>query len=412
MHKQNLFLYLFFLLSLTASSPCVAQVLGLELLQDKESITIPFEYKQEFIILNIKISGVPLKFLFDTGAEHVILFKKEISDILGFSYDKPIELTGADLQRVITAYISRGIPLSLQNTVTVDRDIIVLEEDFMHMDQITGESIDGILGARFFRGLIIEIDYKRKEIILRKSLPKKVKKSKYIQLDSKFINHKPYVNCFVENGGDTINTKILLDTGAAIPFLLFLNEESKVSLPENYMVGNLGKGLGGDIVGYMGKTNNFYLDKKFVFNDLITSFQYYERDTIIDRIVGRDGLIGNPLLERFNIVIDYVRGSVYFKPHKSYNKEIEYDISGLVLYAFGQNLKGYFIKEVLPGSPADKAGIQSGDIIKKIGLISVSFYDLGQIYKRLIKRKGKKVNLVIERQGQKIKKTLILTDNL
>ena len=178
------------------------------------------------------------------------------------------------------------------------------------------------------------------------------------------------------------------------------------------MVGNLGRGLGGDIVGYMGKTDNFHLDESFLFNNLITNFQLYERDSLNSIIVSRDGLIGNPLLERFNIVIDYVRGDVYVKPNKRYNKPIEYDISGLILYAFGQDLNGYFIKEVIPGSPAEKAGIQSGDVIKKIGLFNSKLYTLEQIYKRLVKRKGKKVNMVIERNGEKLKKTLVLIDNL
>ncbi|MDA8692922.1 aspartyl protease family protein [Saprospiraceae bacterium] len=412
MHKQKLYLYLSILISLAISPTCEAQVLGLELLDDKESITIPFEYKQGFLSLDIRMANLPLNFLFDTGAEHTILFKKEISDILGFKYEEPLKIAGADLHRIITAYITRGIPLQLDNTISVDRDIIVLEEDFLYFDQITGESIDGILGARFFRGLIVEIDYKKKIIVLYKSLPKKVLKSKYVKLNSSFLKHKPYVNCTIENNGDTISAEILIDTGAAVPFLLFLSEESKMSLPENYIVGNLGRGLGGDIVGYMGKTDNYSLHKQFVFNDLITSYQLYEPDTLNNIVVARDGLIGNPLLERFNIVIDYVREEVYVKPNKRFNKPIEYDISGLVLYAFGNDLSGYFVKEVLPGSPAEQAGIQTGDIIKKMGFFSTNFYTLEQIYKRLVKRKGKKVNMVIERKGEKLKKTLILTDNL
>lgn len=355
---------------------------------------------------------LPLKFLYDTGAEHVILFRKDISDILGFQYEEPLLIAGADLQRTMLAYISRGIPISLENTATVDRDLIILEEDFLHMDKLTGEPIDGILGARFFRGLSVEIDYHKKQITLYKSNPKKIFNSDYVQLKSTFINHKPYINCSINNNGELVDTDILVDTGAGIPFLLFLTEESKISLPKNYMVGNLGRGLGGDIKGYMGKTQKLNLDSNFIFENLITNFQYYEKDSLDKVIVSRDGLIGNPILERFNIIIDYVHGELYFKPHRKYNKVIEYDISGLVLYAFGQDLSNYFVKEVLAGSPSEKAGILPGDIVKKMGFFSTNFYTLEQIYNRLIKRKGKKVKLTIERNGQKMIKTMILIDNL
>ncbi len=358
------------------------------------------------------MANLPLKFLLDTGAEHVILFRKEITDILGFTYEEPLLIAGADLQRTMYAYITRGIPLGLKNTITVDRDLIVLEEDFLHMDELTGESIDGILGARFFRGLSVEIDYRKKKIILYKNVPQKALKTDYVKLQSTFINHKPYINCSINSNGQQIDTDILMDTGAGIAFLLFLNDESKVSLPTNYMVGNLGRGLGGDIKGYMGKTQELNLDSNFTFNDLITNYQYYEKDTLENLIVSRDGLIGNPILERFNIIIDYVNGELYLKPHRNYNKEIDYDISGLVLYAFGQELSNYFVKEVLPGSPAEKAGIKSGDIVKRMGFLSTKFYTLEQIYQRLIRRKGKKIKLTVERKGQKIRKTILLSDNL
>jgi len=310
------------------------------------------------------------------------------------------------------AYITRGVPVRLENSISAKRDLIVLEEDFLHLDEITGESIDGILGARFFRGLYVEIDYKKKRITLNRNLPNKALKSDYIKLESTFINHKPYINCTIYNDGQDIGTDILVDTGAGIPFLLFLSEESKISLPENYMVGNLGRGLGGEIKGYIGKTDKINLDKEFVFEDLITNFQYYEKDTLDDYIVPRDGLIGNPILKRFNIIIDYVNGELYFKPKRRYNKEIDYDISGLVIYAFGQQLSDFFVKDVLPGSPAEKAGIQTGDIIKKMGFFSTKFFTLEQIYRRLVRRKGKKVKLTLERKGIKIKKTVILSDNL
>jgi predicted aspartyl protease len=386
--------------------------LGLELLGEKESLSIPFEYKHNFLVLKIKMANIPLNFLFDTGAEHIILFKKEIADILGFKYEKSINIAGADLQQTINAFITRGISLQLKETIKVQRDLIVLEEDLLHLEELTGEPIDGILGARFFRGLTVEIDYKKRKLTIHKSHMSAIDDN-YEKLQTTFINHKPYMNCSIEdNKGDTLSMDILLDTGAGVPFLLFLNEESKINLPEKFLVGNLGKGLGGDLKGYMGKTSKLILNKSFSYDDLITRYQHYERDSLADVIVSRDGLLGNPILERFKVVIDYVNERVYLKASKKYNKPIDYDISGLILYAFGQELSNYFVKEVLPGSPAEHAGIRKGDIIRRIGFFNANFYTLEQVYSKFIRKRGKKINLVLERNGIKIKKTLHLMDKL
>ena len=162
----------------------------------------------------------------------------------------------------------------------------------------------------------------------------------------------------------------------------------------------------------MGKTSKFILNNSFSYDNLITRYQHYERDSLADVIVSRDGLLGNPILKRFKVVIDYVNEQVYLKASKKYNKPIEYDISGLILYAFGQELSSYFVKEVLPGSPAEQAGILKGDIIKRIGFFSANFYTLEQVYSKLIRNRGKKINLVLERNGFKFKKTLHLVDKL
>lgn len=408
--KSNfLWISLLFLISINSG----AQVLGLELLGDKEKIVIPFQYKHNFILLKVRMSNLPLNFLFDTGAEHTILFKKDISDILGYNYEDPIQLAGSDLDRIVLAFITRNVSLKLEGTRTVERDIVVLDEDILHLDELTGESIDGIIGSRFFRGLKVEIDYKSQEVILHRNLPiSKIKKEKYHEMEVVMNSHKPYLKCKIKNDIKVTDVDILIDTGAGVPFLLFLGDKSKVNLPEYYMTGNLAKGLGGDITGYLAKTQSLSLDDKFEFSNLITNYQTLRTDSLRKIVYHRDGLIGNPLLERFSIIIDYVNEKAYFKPNKKYDKEFEYDISGLILYAFGKNLDSYFVKEVLEGSPAEKAGIQRGDILKKVGILRANFYTLEGIYRRLIRKKGKQIRLKIERQGQTYKKIVDLKDPL
>ena len=69
-------------------------------------------------------------------------------------------MVGSDLSSSVAARIARKHADQTGHLAEVKRDVIVLEEDFIHMDEIIGEPVHGILGADFFKGLIVEINYK------------------------------------------------------------------------------------------------------------------------------------------------------------------------------------------------------------------------------------------------------------
>jgi|DEB0MinimDraft_10_1074344.scaffolds.fasta_scaffold02248_2 hypothetical protein len=393
----------------------ISQVLGPEILKDKEPAEIDFEYSQGFIILNLRFSkALPLKFILDTGAEHVILFRREITDILGIEYEKRINLVGSDLEREVYAFICRNVALQLEKTQTVSRDIIVLEEDFLHLEELTGEAIHGILGTRFFRNLIMGIDYKKGKLTLHSAdsfRPPTEPDFKKISIE--IDKYKPYVRSKMKRAdGLELDLKLLIDTGAALPFMLFVDTHPSLTLPDYFVKGNLGKGLGGDLMGYLSKMRELQFTEHFSFNNIITSFQ--KLDTLINPEVykGRNGLIGNPILERFHIILDNVNGIMYLKARKNYNKDFKYDKSGLVIYAFGPELNDYYVKEVIEGSPAWNAGIRSGDMIKSLGIWPINFYSLRHILNKLKGREGKKIRMKLERNGRSFRTNLVLNDFL
>jgi len=68
--------------------------------------------------------------------------------------------------------------------------------------------------------------------------------------------------------------------------------------------------------------------------------------------------------------------------------------------------KGLLIQAVIIGSPAYRADLFSGDILKKIG--NIDMYDFESFDKALDQYKGKTVDLVIFRNGEEIIKTVTL----
>ena len=153
-----------------------SQLRGLDLLGDEEKISIPFTHEQGFMIVKIRLQKTfPMRFIFDTGAEHTIIFNKMYSDILKLPYDRKIPILGADLSKEMYANIVRNIYMDLKGATSVKRDILVLEKNYLRLFETAGIHVDGIIGGEFFRGLVLEIDYKEKEVIIYSLVENKYK---------------------------------------------------------------------------------------------------------------------------------------------------------------------------------------------------------------------------------------------
>ena len=389
-----------------------AQLQKTYLLGEFDELTVPFIYTNGFIVVDIIFQRVlPLKFIIDTGAENTILLKREYSDLLNVPYHKKIRLMGSDMKEEVTAYVSNGIYLQFLNSRNVRHNILVLEKDFIHLEEYIGSRVDGILGAEFFKGIILKIDYKKSEITLTN--PSKFSKSvvkNYQSYDIEIINSKPYLNCITEvRDGVALKTKLLLDTGAALTALFHHNTDSLLSASGHIVKGSLGKGLGGDVEGFSGRIHKLRLGNLY-FNNLISSFQDLDSTLLKQDKVYRNGLIGNLLLERFDVVIDFSAKKLFLKPKKDYNKAFDFDKSGLTIFAFGEGLNKYYIKYVSDNSPASEVDIRPGDIIQKIGIFSYKWYSLRQLNRVFSGRNGKKVKLKIKRGEEILKKEIILRD--
>ena len=232
----------------------------------------------------------------------------------------------------------------------------------------------------------------------------------YHSFDVELISGKPYLKCTTEvNPGSPVNARLLIDTGAGLTALLHYNTDTLLNYKGNIIKGSLGKGLGGDIEGYMGKIHKLSFGPLY-FVGVISSFQALDNSVISHDKIVRNGLIGNILLERFDLFIDFRNSKLYVKPKRNYNKEFVYDRSGMLIFAFGKNLDSYYVKHVTENSPASEAGIQVGDVIQKIGLLSYKWFSLKHLNKILSGKPGKKIKLKLQRGNEIITKEIILKD--
>jgi predicted metalloprotease with PDZ domain len=123
---------------------------------------------------------------------------------------------------------------------------------------------------------------------------------------------------------------------------------------------------------------------------------------------GRAGIIGNMLLNRFQLVLDYRKPAVWLKPSGNFRKKYLYDRSGLFLLATGTSLNQFVVESVMNNSPASEAGIMPGDQIIQLGIAPAQILRLQDVLKALQKKPGKKIRLLILRDGVKIRKMVVL----
>jgi len=378
-----------------------SQFSGIDLLDGKKKKEISFDYINGYILLDVIYGGIlHLNFILDTGASHNILLNKRTNDLLGIAYTDTINIKGSDLVGNLTALVCRNVPIMLQNTEAIQRDIIVLKEDYLDLNMVLGKRVDGILGGDFFKGLIIGLDYEKQKLTVYNPKHFKSKKNT-VKTDIKIINYKPYIKCAtkIRNSLDTLT--YLLDTGASLPLLLQDNINKTFEKPHLSILGNLGRGLSGELTGYLGMLNNIQFSE-FELANVLTSFQSIDSLTIIKKVNIRDGLVGNDILSRFHIHIDYVNEILYLKPYKGFKEKFDYDKSGLLIYAVGKNQSDYRIHNVYPNTPSAEAGLKKGDIILKVGWLPLRFYSLSSIKQKLQGKEGKKIKMKILRGDQKL----------
>ncbi|MBK9108951.1 MAG: PDZ domain-containing protein [Saprospiraceae bacterium] len=372
------------------------------ILAKEATIRIPFRYVQSFIIIDVQIENViPLQLIFDTGAEHTILFEKYWTDIISNAYQRDIKVIGSDLQTEIPAKLTHPLSLNFPLRYKCLTQLIVLEDHSTNISQVIGEPVHGILSASLFSQFIIQIDYKKRNIILH-PLSTKVPEG-FTELDIQIYKNKPYLETEVATKwGQKQKLNLLLDTGASLSLLMYTDSTSNIDLPDKMIPGYLGSGLGGMLKGFVGKVGLIYLDT-FTLSNVISHFLMV--DTEYSRIEkqNKQGLIGNLMLEKFELYIDYHRKKLFLKPTKKLYKEIKFDKSGMLIISGGNHLQNYYVSQVIPNSPAYEAGILPKDELVSINGWPCSWLSLSKILSSFQKEEGKKINLKLRRNGKKIK---------
>lgn len=388
-----------------SSFPALSQALGFSLAEGKKKVQIPIEIYNNLIVVPVVLNGaLPLKFILDTGVRTAILTQKTFTDILNLSYSRKYTISGPGGEQIIEAYITNNVSLELPGVLGRGHALLVLGEDYLELRNYLGTDVHGILGYELFSRFIIQVDYEKKLLTLM--VPKRFKKGrKYQSIPIKIEDTKPYITTSVVLAdGTQLTAKLLVDSGASHGLMLEPTSDSRIIVPDKTVSSIIGRGLGGEITGKVGRIQSLKLGT-YEIENVITNFpdpnSYF--DSLKLGATERNGAIGGDVLSRFTVIFNFAKEEIYLKKNTSFKKKFHYNLSGLTVKAKGSRLNVFEIIEVRKQSAADVAGVFAGDLIVNINGINTSGLDLNTINGFFNYKPGKKIHLLVDRKGQLLK---------
>lgn len=379
-------------------------------LQGRRSVVVPFQYINNFIVIECHLFGIMTGFfILDTGAENLLLLDRNYTDVAQVTYERKIPIMGSDLSRQLYALLTRKIDFQIHQLPVNEHDVLVLEENNLHLDEVLGIHIAGIIGGSVFRGMVMQINYQRNEITLYDpEFFKPPVSANEIKIHMKA--QKPYAYATTSIGNEApFAVELLVDTGSGIPLLLHSNTHQSMKLPDHLVKGLLGNGLGGPLEGSMGRISSLNFEG-IQFHDVISGFQDIDSLFLESQERFRNGLIGNDILNRFHLYIDFASERLWLKPVRRYQKPFIMDRSGIIFLAHGRFFNRFVVTDVIENSPGALAGVLPGDEVRKLQGLKNEHLTLEKIGRIMQAKPGKKIRMTLKRNREIINTSLILKD--
>ncbi|MDQ6531780.1 PDZ domain-containing protein [Flavobacterium sp. LHD-85] len=409
--------------------------------------TIPFKLINNLIFIPIKVNGVELNFLLDSGVEETILFSMDEKQEVSFNNVVKIKLRGLGSEEEIEGLKSTKNILETHGLKSDDHTVFIILDQSFNLSSHIGIPVNGIIGYKFFRNNLVEVNYQKKRIMVHsKSAKYQAKLDKQFKVVPITIERaKPYIMTKATVNDEEIPAKLLIDIGNSDAFWVFDND--KIKLPNKNFPDFLGKGFSGDIEGHRAKIDKFSIDE-FDFRKPIVSFPDSISIRNVKMVPGRIGSVGGEVLKRFTLVLDYGEKKLYLKKNSKFGEPFTYNKSGITVQHNGlqwvqetvhletvrvassmdelqekdkndNNFRYKFalkpvyeIVNVRKNSAAEKCGLHKGDIIVSINRTQPYKYSLQQINNLLKSEDDVWVDLEVERNSLVLKFRFKLEDEL
>jgi hypothetical protein len=348
------------------------------------------------IVLKAKVdnSADSLNFVLDTGSGGISLDSTTVSD-LGFTVSKSSRtIRGIAGLRLVDFVYDHTLRLKGLDVPHLDFHI----NDYELLSSVYGVRIDGIIGFSFLRRFIVKVNYDDMTIEVYSPGIFKYPRGGYL-LHPDFSN-LPLFTAMLKDNRD-VTERFIFDSGAGLCLLLSKDfvEDSSIIKKTRPIYTTQAEGLGGKKIMQLTVVKEVRIGP-YKFKQVPVHIFDDEYNVTTYPLLG--GLIGNDLLRRFNLIINYPEQRIYLKPNTHSIENFDYAYTGLGIYQVDAEIR---VIDIIPGSPGDIAGFKTGDVIFSI---ENNYSKNIQAYKNLFQNSLGKIKVVIFRN----KEPMILTMNV
>jgi hypothetical protein len=235
----------------------------------------------------------------------------------------------------------------------------------MDLQKILGNEADGMFGMEFMRGRKVEFNYADGYMLI---LPQEAQPAEgYTCVKCKWLDNREArmvmpislkINETVSFDGN-----FLVDIGSSGG--VSLNSSLVAKLKLNRVLTDVKKKIY-DTGGVGGSRTDYIFTAKGIsvagceLKDVVTDFSGNTQGMMANDSF--DGLVGNALFERFDVIFDFTKCEIWLRPNKNFNTSVNFD-SGMTLTP---QEDGWVVNGLVEGGNALRAGVRRGDKIISI----------------------------------------------
>lgn len=354
---------------------------------------IPFGYQHHLYFDAVVRDSIPARLIFDSGNTHLLLDSTFYAE--NFSHNGTLRksmLGGAGGGMELASIDPSGWQYCIGNHAMQEQMAVVL-----NLRKIVGNEADGMFGMSFMQGRKVAFNYADgyMELLPADFQPDSSYRTIPCQwLDKSKMRMKlPMRLTFTDQS--TLEGEFLVDMGASSTLILGRGAAQKIS-PEllnnapkmHFTVGGIGGSSTEHILALNGvEVGGFKLPPMQLFYSTNTQGSLAS--------TAHTGLVGNALLERFDVIFDFADCTMHLRPNRNFDRPFPANNPGFALTPYADH---WVVNGLQEASAAEKAGLRRGDRMQRINGLTPAELSQTELDKLIASKQP--WHLVVERNGK------------
>lgn len=339
---------------------------------------------------NINSQKINGNFIYDTGAPFFYLDSSFcVNSEIKFLYTKRSRIMGVGNEEKNINNVNDTILYQINELKNYSNNTSIL-----NLKNILGKKVDGLLGVNSFYNKKHKINFTRNKITLTN------KCKAFDQIKIEFKNNQILVPLEVKFSNDKIiKGNFVLDTGSSTTCITSNHKINSINIVHFKSIG----GIGGESDGYTTFAKKLSIGN----NNIINHPVEISKDSLGAFSENNyDGILGNDILDDFDVIVDLKNEYLYLKPNKKYNKHDPFLFKSFS-YVDKTNIDDYWlVSYIYLNADAHKKGLQLNDKIVSINGVGIEKLDFLKFYRSLKLNQKLEFKIIRNDKTKKINFTL------